>query len=252
MILYINIIPNIIPNMIDTDVVRAVRTRDAVSLKTLLTNGSDPNTVGFMTDEGTVWPLLIYACTYGYDDIVKLLLSFGADPNIADSGLYSAIESAISYGHTNIVEMLLDAGADPNTKTRDGSSILSDLISTRRSDDEKLDEIRQLLISRGANIYVAFQQFSVSDCQTKHGIGRLDLLANAFVDQRDMLVDVITHQQKQLNDMHRRIKELEGDHHKLDEQVTSLIFEIDKHNEKNCHLEDPEHISKHMVPSYDN
>ena len=55
---------------------------------------------------------LILASSINHKEIIKLLLSRGADPNITDNAGISALHFACTYGNAAIVEMLLDAGAD--------------------------------------------------------------------------------------------------------------------------------------------
>ena len=54
---------------------------------------------------------LILASKIDHKEIIKLLLSRGADPNMIDNAGISALHFACTYGNTAIVEMLLDAGA---------------------------------------------------------------------------------------------------------------------------------------------
>ena len=54
---------------------------------------------------------LILASSINHKEIIKLLLSRGADPNITDNAGISALHFACTYGNAAIVEMLLDAGA---------------------------------------------------------------------------------------------------------------------------------------------
>ena len=54
---------------------------------------------------------LIMASRIDHKEIIKLLLSKGADPNITDNAGISALHFACTYGNAAIVEMLLDAGA---------------------------------------------------------------------------------------------------------------------------------------------
>ena len=75
-------------------------------LELLLTHGADPNV---SDPHGTPLQLAIER-NVPYD--VELLLANGADPDV------TAVISAIAHGKTQILELLLDYGADPNRERR--------------------------------------------------------------------------------------------------------------------------------------
>ena len=52
------------------------------------------------------------------DDILKLLLSFGADPNQRGINDYTPLHLAVAEGNAPAVQILLDGGADPELRTR--------------------------------------------------------------------------------------------------------------------------------------
>jgi uncharacterized protein len=52
------------------------------------------------------------------DDIIRLLLSFGADPNQRGINDYTALHMAVTVASPLAVQLLLDAGADPELRTR--------------------------------------------------------------------------------------------------------------------------------------
>ncbi|KAF4922089.1 Ankyrin-3 [Colletotrichum viniferum] len=56
------------------------------------------------------------AAQNGHEPNVRLLLTYGADPN-GISGSITPLSYAVEDGHTNVVETLLEYGADPNLKT---------------------------------------------------------------------------------------------------------------------------------------
>ena len=130
---------------------------DVEEVQRLLASGVEPNCA---TDTPMINlygdnPLCL-AATSGNNEVMKLLLKFGADPNrengfkesplrcAARAGHYELVKQLVNvkakpdkvyvdkalymaaiYGHTNTVELLLDRGADPNSKTRYGTLSLT-------------------------------------------------------------------------------------------------------------------------------
>ena len=82
-------------------------------VKTLLEAGAEVDQVV----EGDLITALEYACFYGHDSMVKVLLKNGSKPNGIDKyGKATGIPlaEAVKRHHGNIVKMLLLHGADPN------------------------------------------------------------------------------------------------------------------------------------------
>lgn len=89
-------------------------------VKVLLEYGADPDIHGCWKDDNA----LQAACEMENADIVILLLEHGADPNL-HGGLYgSALHAAFSKGNTAIINVLLTRGADITYKWGDYGSIL--------------------------------------------------------------------------------------------------------------------------------
>ncbi|KAH6847603.1 ankyrin repeat-containing domain protein [Chaetomium sp. MPI-CAGE-AT-0009] len=63
--------------------------------------------------EGPFGTALRSASLMGYDRVVRLLLSWGADPT-ASGRLGSALQAAAQNGHTEVMRLLIDKGADCN------------------------------------------------------------------------------------------------------------------------------------------
>lgn len=60
------------------------------------------------------------ACAYGYIDIVKLLIAWGADIDSKMRGFATPLHCAVIHQHAHIVRHLLDMGADTDAKNRQG------------------------------------------------------------------------------------------------------------------------------------
>lgn len=94
---------------------------DARTIETadlLIKNGANFEYIG-----GQGCSLLMFAAERGYVDIVRYLLSLGANPNTKNYG-QTAIQKAAAWDELEIVQMLLDAGADPNMQDADGWTAL--------------------------------------------------------------------------------------------------------------------------------
>jgi len=79
-------------------------------VKYLLSKGADAN---FRTPDFGQTPLS-QAVTRGFDDTVEALLAGGADPKGKDRNGYTAFALAVMGGHFDIAEILLKRGADVN------------------------------------------------------------------------------------------------------------------------------------------
>jgi hypothetical protein len=93
-------------------------------IRTLIDIGADPN---IPVDDG--FPPLIAALSCArdvpgaprrtdVDDILRLLLSSGADPNQRGINDYTPLHMAVAERDALAVQLLLDAGADPEQRTR--------------------------------------------------------------------------------------------------------------------------------------
>jgi uncharacterized protein len=92
-------------------------------IRTLLELGADPNAP---VDDG--FPPLIAALSSGQgagarrrtdvDAILRLVLSFGSDPNQRGLNDYTPLHMAVAAKNLHAVQILLDAGADPTLRTR--------------------------------------------------------------------------------------------------------------------------------------
>uniref|UniRef100_A0A7S1B2K4 Uncharacterized protein n=1 Tax=Corethron hystrix TaxID=216773 RepID=A0A7S1B2K4_9STRA len=87
---------------------------------------------------------LAYACQQGYQPIVSLLLSHGANPKTNTGSRSTPLIQAAHFGHTSICSLLLSAGVDPNQCNDNRTTALM------RASQEGHVEVARLLIYRGA------------------------------------------------------------------------------------------------------
>ncbi|MBX9599977.1 MAG: ankyrin repeat domain-containing protein [Bryobacteraceae bacterium] len=121
--------PSIVPNgrmpcAFDPCLVYAVYHSPLAFIRELLEIGADPNPP---VDDG--FPPLLAALSCGrdapganrrddIDEIVRMLLASGADPNQRGINDYTPLHMAVAEGNALAVQVLLDAGADPELRTR--------------------------------------------------------------------------------------------------------------------------------------
>lgn len=71
-------------------------------------------------------PTALQAAAYkGFVECVKLLLDYGADPNIADANGTTPLIYAVQFNHKEIVAMLLKKGAFANYKDPNGFTAIN-------------------------------------------------------------------------------------------------------------------------------
>jgi len=91
-----------------TVLMNAVLRGDSREVKTLLAKRAFVNA----TDEYSGRTPLIMATVNGHTEIVRALLSRGADANMKDADGWTALTFAQEYGHAEIEKLLREAGAE--------------------------------------------------------------------------------------------------------------------------------------------
>jgi hypothetical protein len=119
------VIPNgRMPDTVGPCLVYAIYHSPLAFIRTLLEIGADPNAP---VDDG--FPPLIAALSCGrdfpganrrtdVDDVLRLLLSFGVDPNQRGINDYTPLHMAVAERNLLAVHILLEAGANPEIRTR--------------------------------------------------------------------------------------------------------------------------------------
>ncbi|MCL2888261.1 MAG: ankyrin repeat domain-containing protein [Elusimicrobia bacterium] len=108
-----------------TDIKQAVRAGDYKAVEEFLNNGADVN----YRAQDTQDTILMDACFNGDENIVKLLLSRGADINLKDNSGCTAVASAAFMGRREIVDFLASKGARINTATLAFAGIDENMVS---------------------------------------------------------------------------------------------------------------------------
>jgi ankyrin repeat protein len=88
-----------------------------------------------------------YGYSKDYPNVIKLLISKGADVNAANP-----LFDAVVKGHVDLVKLLLDHGADPNQRTKTGQTALKWAKPRAESGSPKHKQITELLLARGATM----------------------------------------------------------------------------------------------------
>ncbi|MDH3997358.1 MAG: ankyrin repeat domain-containing protein [Desulfuromonadales bacterium] len=91
---------------------------------------------------------LIFAAERGFVDIVKLLLSKGAEYNYQNNHDFSALQAASRNGHLEVVKLLVQVGADVDLMDESGRSAL-----WFAADSDSL-ELLQYLVEQGADVNI--------------------------------------------------------------------------------------------------
>lgn len=109
-------------------------------VKTLLSNGADPNSAA---DEGT--PLHV-ACKKGFIDIINLLIASKADVNAKGDLMKTPLHKAVGESRMDVAQILVGKGANINAKTSTGVE------SIHLACAENATDLALWLLSKGANV----------------------------------------------------------------------------------------------------
>ena len=132
---------NITPDDYDEELIKAAEKGKTELVHLLITAGANVN----MADEKR-WTPLYVAAMWGYCKCAKLLIAAGADVNMATKYGSTPLHSAADYNHSECVRLLIAAGADVNKAAKLGHTPL--YLAAMRGHSECV----KLLIEVGANV----------------------------------------------------------------------------------------------------
>ena len=132
---------DVIPNGLSYVLFDACKNGNIDLVKKMLSYGADVNVKTNYESTALHW-----ASIYGHTEIVKLLLEHGADVNVKDKYGNTPLYYVSRNGHTEIVKLLLEHGADANAKDNDGDTPL------RCASVYGYTEIVKLLLEYGADV----------------------------------------------------------------------------------------------------
>ncbi len=91
----------------------------AATLKMLIEAGADVNAI---SQNGANLRPLHGAVAGSHTEVVSILLSAGADPNVRQRGGWTPLHGAANHGDTELVSILLNAGVEKSAKSDDGKT----------------------------------------------------------------------------------------------------------------------------------
>ncbi len=126
----------------------------------LLSHSADPN----ITNNNNGWTALHYAANNGFPEVVELLLSYSADPNIINNNGCTALHYAAENASPKVVELLLSHSADLNIINNNGWTAL------RYAASDGHNEMVELLLANNADLHAREKEaWTALHCAARYG-----------------------------------------------------------------------------------
>lgn len=142
------------------------------SVQFLLAKGANPNIANASGDTAILSVGMISDSVEDDIEIIRLLAKAGADMDFQDRSGSTALHYAALYGKVGFIKVLLENGATPGIKDNDGDTPI--LSSCEIKEVEKVKDIIDLLVSKGANINATDSEggklSTYEDCLEKQGL----------------------------------------------------------------------------------
>ncbi|XP_070536717.1 protein phosphatase 1 regulatory subunit 16A-like [Ptychodera flava] len=171
---------------------------DVSEVRKLLQNGMSPD---LTNDDGLT--ALHQCCIDDNEEMMKVLIDFGANTNARDSELWTPLHAAATCGHVHLAEYLLTKGADILAINSDGNmpydiseddvtlDYIESVMASRGITQEQIDDLRRSTAQRMLrDLYDAVNDHKDLEGRDCHGATALHVAAaNGYLEVAEFLLD---------------------------------------------------------------
>jgi hypothetical protein len=106
----------------DAELVDAAMSNDAARVRVALEAGADPNALMPRYETPVLFAVTIHPATDARNEVLELLLNYGADPHARDKAGDTLIHSAALHNMRGVVQQMMEAGVDPLARNKRGNT----------------------------------------------------------------------------------------------------------------------------------